>query len=127
MTNNRETTPAPLELLDELLFVDHDSTEWPYMWGQLDDPAAYCPETGEVWQYMGSFRKAGRYVHEMRHRHHPLTRRREIRLIPASDAQMERLYAVARELAARQAAPRPEAEILAEVEESWARMVEGGR
>jgi hypothetical protein len=91
LANEPETTSPPLRNLPEFLNVDRNSPEWRYMWGQLDDPAAYCPTTGEVWQYMGSFRSGDRYFHEFRHRSHPVHRDRVIKKIPASEEHMERV------------------------------------
>ena len=47
------------------------SPEWPAMWDALaratGDYADCCPETGECWQYMGTYDGA----HKFRHRHRP--------------------------------------------------------
>ena len=47
------------------------SPEWPAMWDALaratGDYADCCPETGECWQYMGTYDGA----HQFRHRHRP--------------------------------------------------------
>jgi len=48
-----------------------DSPGWAPMWEALADAtgdrADYCPETNEVWQYMGTYDGA----HQFRHRHRP--------------------------------------------------------
>ncbi len=56
--------------------------EWRAAWSALvaqtgdHDRAAECPLTGETWGYLCSFRDRGRWVHEFRHRHHPVKQRR---------------------------------------------------
>lgn len=56
-------------------FLTPTSPEWASMWDALahvtGDYADCCPETGEVWQYMGTFG----VVHQFRHRHRPKTTR----------------------------------------------------
>jgi len=51
------------------------SEQWPAMWDALRDAtgdyADCCPETGECWQYMGTY--GGN--HEFRHRHRPKSAR----------------------------------------------------
>lgn len=63
----------------ELVLIDPNSPEWEYMWGWLEahpinegveNPSEALNE-GEAWQYMGSFKKGQRIVHEFRHRKHP--------------------------------------------------------
>lgn len=48
------------------------------------DARAECPLTAETWQYMQSFRDRGRWMHEFRHRHHPVKQRRWYLHVPAS-------------------------------------------
>jgi len=52
-----------------------NTPEWNAMWASLEnacgDTADKCPQTGEVWQYMGTY--DGR--HQFRHRHRPDTAR----------------------------------------------------
>lgn len=60
-------------------FVEPGSDEWRALWHALGirtggDVEEKCPDTGEVWQYMGTF--DGR--HQFRHRHHPRTKKREL-------------------------------------------------
>ncbi|UFP97199.1 hypothetical protein [Gloeobacter morelensis] len=45
----------------------------------LGDPVSRDPETGEVWQYLGTSFDPGRrrWRHAFRHRHHPATGRQE--------------------------------------------------
>lgn len=45
-----------------------------------EDPASWDPDTGEVWQYMGTVADH----HQMRHRQHPVLRRRIDIALPAS-------------------------------------------
>jgi hypothetical protein len=61
-------------------------TEWARAWHGLEELGEafrredHCPQTNEVWQYMGTHRvDGGVWVHQFRHRHHPLTRKREYR------------------------------------------------
>lgn len=73
-------------------FVERGSPEWERMWSLMGgDRAEQCPETGEVWQYMGTERVAkrllefpGELVHHFRHRNHPEDGKRRMRSIPAS-------------------------------------------
>lgn len=66
------------------------SREWRAAWQRLlrltrdRDHEAECPLTGEVWQYLSSFRDRGRWMHEFRHRHHPVKQRRWYVQLPAS-------------------------------------------
>ena len=66
-------------------FLSCTDPEWPRMWEALADAtgdyADCCPETGEVWQYMGTVNRDRPaigstlpltvVVHEFRHRHRP--------------------------------------------------------
>ncbi len=61
-------------------FVERDSDHWDAMWAWLvahpssGGMEAECPETGEVWQYLGTERgENGRWHDVFRHRHHPRT------------------------------------------------------
>ena len=71
-------------------FVAPDSPDWELLWERLagapinagirDPYACIHPESGEVWQYMGPSTpeiSRGSDVHCFRHRHHPLTGKRE--------------------------------------------------
>ena len=75
-------------------FMDPDSAEWREAWALLGscrinwtlaDPfAAKCACCGEVWQYMDTTSDG---LHEFRHRHHPVTGRREVvRVLGAAEA-----------------------------------------
>ena len=78
----------------ELVIVEIGSPEWEYMWNWLtahplnsglEEPSvASHPESGEAWQYMGSFRQGDRVIHEFRHRMHPVTQKREDLKVQAS-------------------------------------------
>lgn len=74
----------------ELILIEPDSLEWQYMWGWLDAHPINQnldgnEETGEEWQYMGSYRSGERVIHEFRHKDHPLTRCVESLKVQASD------------------------------------------
>jgi len=66
-----------------MTIVQRDSEEWHAMWralaiqpinfGLADPICAQDAETGERWQYMGTYHG----WHEFRHRWHPLTHKRE--------------------------------------------------
>lgn len=69
----------------DLRFILRGTKEWDRMWSEVDDdPTAYDPTTGEVWQYMGTVKKNGGWAHQFRHRHHPVEKRRVYREVPAS-------------------------------------------
>jgi hypothetical protein len=71
----------------ELVIIEVESPEWEYMWNWLtvhpinsglEEPSvARHPESGEAWQYMGSFKQGNRVISEFRHRHHPVTNKIE--------------------------------------------------
>lgn len=74
--------------------VDRDFREFDRMWEELaKDPLniglavpaeAYNEECNEAWQYMGTvLQQGGRWVHQFRHRCHPITQQRELRNIEA--------------------------------------------
>lgn len=69
----------------KIVIVDRNSLEWETMWSALgSDPVEEHPVSGECWQYMGSIYNEGRWLHEFRHRDHPVTGSREYRHIPAT-------------------------------------------
>lgn len=65
-----------------MYIISASSPEWQRMWDELKniegDYTKRCPETGEVWQYMGS----GPEGHYFRHRSHPVYKRRHTIVIP---------------------------------------------
>ena len=81
-------------MFPEIHAVNSESPEWGRMWTVLSripintriglDPFV-CENVpyGESWQYMGTYLDGARFVHEFRHRQHPVTMQREIRKIPA--------------------------------------------
>jgi hypothetical protein len=89
---------GPGQELPDLWFVYQGDPEWEAMWGRVNDlyPDMLCedPETGEVWQYMGSSRRpeaahngsTSLYLHSFRHRalplelHHPYDRAHVVRI-----------------------------------------------
>ena len=63
-------------------FVEPGSWTWNQIWAKFDDPLEECPESREVWQYMGSVKAPGKPArHEFRHRHHPVTKARAFRYV----------------------------------------------
>lgn len=67
--------------MDRIRFVSpKDRAAWFALWDTLErsplgvDRVSRCPETGEIWQYMGTIEGN----HEFRHRHHPKTKQREV-------------------------------------------------
>jgi hypothetical protein len=79
----------------EMIIIEPQSPEWDYMWNwlanhplnenTLDKSLAYNEESGEAWQYMGSFRQNKQVVHEFRHRHHPESNKRELLKVKGSE------------------------------------------
>lgn len=76
---------------DHFRMMEPDSEpEWHLAWQGLarltgdDDFEAQHPESGEVWQYMGSTDARGHWQHEFRHRDHPLTGERRYVRVAAS-------------------------------------------
>jgi hypothetical protein len=57
--------------MKQLTFIQNDTPEWNHMWSiiykMFDDYSCMCKETGEAWQYMGTYEG----FHEFRHRHLP--------------------------------------------------------
>jgi hypothetical protein len=53
-------------------FLEVGCEEWEKAWNSLkeefEDTSCECPQTGEVWQYMGTMKKVFGYVHSFRHR-----------------------------------------------------------
>lgn len=87
-----------IKLGNDLFFVEEDSPEWVHMWNHFgpscEAQAEEDPESGEIWQYMGTEWHTdipgcyGIWVHCFRHRHHPKTGKREYRLVePHPDVQ----------------------------------------
>ena len=72
-TNTQTATAAHAD--GDINFLDEGSPEWDRAWSEIarryGDTACECPVTGEMWQYMGTVERAGRYVHEFRHRNLP--------------------------------------------------------
>ena len=78
----------------ELVIIEIGSPEWEYMWNWLsehpinsglEEPSiAKHPVSGEAWQYMGTFKQGERVIHELRHREHPITQKREGLKVQAS-------------------------------------------
>ena len=77
------------------MFVDADDPEWAVMWEALrerdGDTVARNPESGECWQYMGTWMPGDVAVHSFRHRDHPRTGQRESISIPCSPEFLARM------------------------------------
>lgn len=65
--------------------VQNNPEEWHWMWSELalhalnsGDTQCIHPDTGEIWQYMGTSDD----FHTFRHRNHPVTGKREYIHIP---------------------------------------------
>lgn len=78
--------------------VDVDDPEWNVMWEALrerdGDTVARNHESGECWQYMGTWMpeaRGGVAVHSFRHRDHPRTEQREYVDIPCSAEYLARV------------------------------------
>lgn len=73
----------------DIKLMEFGSAEWIRAWQSRtqitgdDDFEAEDPQTREVWQYMGSVKIAGRWVHQFRHRNHPVTKNRWYVNVPA--------------------------------------------
>lgn len=76
-----------------IVIIQRDSAEWNDMWDRLknhpvnnglEEPTVALNQ-GEAWQYMGSYQKSDKVIHEFRHRLHPLTDKRENVVFHASD------------------------------------------
>ena len=80
---------------DGFAHLKHANVEWARAWDRLsrasinytvgtDRRAAYCPDSRETWQYMGTVLVEGNgWVHEFRHRHHPVSKQRQVERVPA--------------------------------------------
>ena len=71
--------------MSEIRFVNPEDREaWFALWDTLErsplggNRVSRCPETGEIWQYVGTIRYGLQWLHEFRHRHHPTTKQREV-------------------------------------------------
>jgi len=78
------------EALPPIGCIEKKEPEWEIAWKELarrtgdPDCEALDEPSGEVWQYMDSFLGAAGWVHEFRHRHHPVTGDRRYVRIPAT-------------------------------------------
>lgn len=66
------------------------SSEWKAAWKAMaeemgdQDFEAFDEESGEVWQYMGSYKRGQAWAHEFRHRNHPRTSARIVLSVRAT-------------------------------------------
>lgn len=87
-----------------------DTREWDAAWAQLGpDPDCRDTESGEAWQYLGTWHTAQGWVHEFRHRRLPATLKREYRRFPVTEAP---LHTPAPAAAPADAPPAPRAKVL---------------
>lgn len=68
---------------------EDDPLEWDHAWQQLatrtgDADKEACDEEGQCWQFMGSYGGDRGWVHEFRHRNHPVLRGRWYVSVPAT-------------------------------------------
>lgn len=80
---------------DRSAYLNHENVEWARAWDRLsrapindavgtDRREAYCPDSQETWQYMGTVLvEDNGWVHEFRHRHHPVSKQRQVVRVPA--------------------------------------------
>jgi hypothetical protein len=74
------------EFFEERCHIKNGSPEWNKAWALIGkDFTDQEQETGEVWQYMGTGKHDGNWVHEFRHRCHPITKTRVYIQVLASD------------------------------------------
>jgi hypothetical protein len=77
----------------DIILIQIDSEEWIDMWEKLEkhpinegiENPRLALNSGELWQYMGSFRQGDKVLHEFRHREHPRTNKVERIVFYASD------------------------------------------
>lgn len=79
----------------EFVALKIDSPEWEYMWDWvanhpinkgIENPSlALNTDVNEGWQYMGSRRQNKIVIHELRHRCHPYSQKREDLKLRASE------------------------------------------
>lgn len=77
----------------DLVIVERESAEWNYMWEWLEnhpinegiEEPRLALNSGEVWQYMGSYRQDNKVIHSFRHRQHPRDNQRKNLNLNASD------------------------------------------
>jgi hypothetical protein len=72
MTTITSTQAAATEPRPTIHFLDDSRPEWHRAWAEIErrygDTTCECPVTGEVWHYMGTVERAGRFEHQFRHR-----------------------------------------------------------
>jgi hypothetical protein len=77
----------------DIVIIERDTSEWIDMWEKLEkhpinegiENPRLALNSGELWQYMGSFRQGDKVLHEFRHREHPRTNKVERIVFYASD------------------------------------------
>lgn len=88
----RTVTKGPAAQWEDFAVMRLRSKEWRAAWQGLAatsgdwDCTALDPQSGEVWQYMCSVWRRGRWWHEFRHRWHPVARRRLVLLVLATES-----------------------------------------
>jgi hypothetical protein len=69
----------------DIVIVEQDSQEWEYIWDYVSnhpinegvENPKLALNSGEVWQYMGSYRQGDKVIHSVRHRFHPRDNKRK--------------------------------------------------
>ena len=90
----------------EFILIKRDSPEWDYMWNWLaqhplnegSENPTEMDNLGEIWEYMGSYKRGNEVFHEMRHRNHPRTSKMETLVLKASDAFTEEQIQVSKKI-----------------------------
>jgi hypothetical protein len=80
--------------LPKLYFLDMNSTELILAWQVFDDPEMLNEEYGEVLQYVGTFKENGSFVHQFRHRAHPIDNQRKLYNIAATHGWKPEIEAI---------------------------------
>lgn len=78
----------------ELVLIKQDSPEWEFMWNWLEshplnkgleNPSLALNGT-EGWMYMGTLKNKDKYIHQLRHRNHPVTQSIQTVSVNSSEA-----------------------------------------
>jgi hypothetical protein len=77
----------------DIVIIERDTSEWIDMWEKLEkhpinegiENPRLALNSGELWQYMGSFRQGDKVIHSFRHRSHPRDNQRKNINFYASD------------------------------------------
>ena len=90
----------------EFVLIEPETAEWNDMWERLaqhpinegiEEPKVAL-HNGEAWQYMGSYKKADKVIHQFRHRQHPAYNNRQQITLYASDKFSQEQIAVSKKV-----------------------------